>query len=161
VGRYAFYSCSSLSWIRLPSSVRELGGFEECRSLSSVDFEIGSRLSSIAACAFEGCSSLSSIRIPSSVEQVRYPAFKDCRTLSSVEFELGSKLRFVEHPLFEGCSSLSSICIPASIEELFVECRVPLTRAVPEPKMGKQVENTECVGSKVSILRTIGLENGF
>jgi hypothetical protein len=60
ISEYAFSRCSSLSSIRIPSSVQELRGycFSECRSLRTVTFEDGSQVSRIDHSAFSGCSSL-------------------------------------------------------------------------------------------------------
>jgi hypothetical protein len=44
----AFTNCFSLSSFFIPSSVEELTGFFECRSLAAVTFEPGSRLSRIS-----------------------------------------------------------------------------------------------------------------
>jgi hypothetical protein len=69
IGRYAFANCSSLSSICIPSSVEKLSDycFEECQSLSTIEFEIDSHLSRVEQSVFSGCSSLSSIWIPSSL----------------------------------------------------------------------------------------------
>jgi hypothetical protein len=58
--------------IFIPSCVEMLGKscFSGCESLSTVTFESGSQLSSIAQSAFSFCSSLSSIFVPSSVEML-------------------------------------------------------------------------------------------
>jgi hypothetical protein len=62
----AFCSCSSLSSICVPSSVRDLcrGCFSRCPSLSTVSFESESRLSCLDTDAFADCPSLLSICLP-------------------------------------------------------------------------------------------------
>jgi hypothetical protein len=49
IGRSAFWRCSSLSSICIPSSVEQLCAscFADCNGLSSVTFESGSKLSSV------------------------------------------------------------------------------------------------------------------
>jgi hypothetical protein len=56
----AFFDCSSLSAICIPSSVIDLGRhcFGNCLSLSTVTFEAGSKLSKIDKSVFSGCPSL-------------------------------------------------------------------------------------------------------
>jgi hypothetical protein len=106
--------------ICISSSVEKLGkgSVIECKSLSTVTFEYGSRLSSIDESAFSGCSSLSSICIPSSVEKLGRQCFSYCESLSTVTFESGSILSSIEESGFSYCSSLSSICIPPALQEL-------------------------------------------
>jgi hypothetical protein len=77
----------------LPASVEVLGEecFYECRSLSSITFESGSRLSGIEARAFCG-TNLIEIVIPVSVEILGEECFPPCRSVISVTFESGSRL---------------------------------------------------------------------
>jgi hypothetical protein len=115
---------SNLGGICLPSS---LGGivsdsFYQCRSLSTVTFESGSKLCSIEASAFADCSSLSSICIPSSVERLGTACFCGCESLSTITFESDSKLSSINNNAFYFCSSLSAIWIPSSVEMLGEQC---------------------------------------
>jgi hypothetical protein len=84
--------------IILPSSIEILGErcFAECRSLSSVTFESGSRLLRIGGGAFGG-TGLVEIVIPASVEVLGVGCFSLCRSLSSVRFESGSRLLETEN----------------------------------------------------------------
>jgi hypothetical protein len=77
IAESAFWGCSSLSSIFIPSSVEMLGAycFSQCNSLSMVTFESGSQLSSIADFAFACCSSLSSICIPPGLQRLGKGAF--------------------------------------------------------------------------------------
>jgi hypothetical protein len=96
--------------IIIPSSVEVLGEkcFYECRSLSLVTFESGSRLSRIEKLAFYR-TGLIEIIIPSSVEVLGDGCFYECRSLSSVTFESGSKLREV------GRDALSGVLNPPTL----------------------------------------------
>jgi hypothetical protein len=82
----------------IPNSVEILGSgcFSSCKSLSSITFESGSRLTRIESAASRG-SSLQSIIIPSSVEVLRSKCFSCCRSLSSISIESGNEIFVTEN----------------------------------------------------------------
>ena len=81
----AFYGCSGLTSVEIPSSVTEIEvyAFSGCSGLTSV--EIPSSVTKIGKGAFSGCSGLTSLKIPMSVREIGDEAFKDCIGLTSVE----------------------------------------------------------------------------
>lgn len=109
----AFYGCSSLRSVTIPSSVVAIGGwaFYSCSSLSSVT--IPSSVITIGDRAFSGCSSLSSVSIPPSITVIGAYTFRDCSTLSAVA--IPSSVTRIGDGAFSGCSSLSSVAIPSSV----------------------------------------------
>ncbi len=84
IGDSAFYGCSSLASIEIPSSVTSIGSnaFYKCSSLTSI--EIPSSVTSIGEWAFARCSNLTSVEIPSSVTSIGYSAFSGCEELDVV-----------------------------------------------------------------------------
>ena len=86
----AFWYCSSLSEIVIPSSVTSIGDS-----------------------AFYGCNSLSGIVIPSSVTSIGDRAFSSCDSLS--EIVIPSSVTSIGKSAFWGCNSLSEIVIPSSV----------------------------------------------
>ena len=150
IGDYAFYE-SGLENINIPAGVTTIGrsAFTNCKSLSSVTFAEGSRLSSIGDSAFYMTWSLTSIEIPdgvtgigksafyeSGLENINIPAgvttigmgaFEDCFNLSGVTFEKDSKLTEIESGTFFGCVNLTSIEIPAEVTSIgefaFYNCK--------------------------------------
>ena len=141
IGDYAFYE-SGLENINIPAGVTTIGrsAFTNCKSLSSVTFAEGSRLSSIGDSAFYLTWSLTSIEIPdgvtvigdyafyeSGLENINIPAgvttigmgaFEECFNLSGVTFEKDSKLTEIESGTFFGCVNLTSIEIPAGVTSI-------------------------------------------
>ena len=116
IGECAFYGCSSLTSINIPSSVTSIGerAFCNCSSLTSVD--IPSSVKSIGDVAFGCCSSLTSINIPSSVKSIGEGAFLDCSSLTSIN--IPSSVTEIGWGAFEDCSSLTSVNIPSSVTSI-------------------------------------------
>ena len=121
----AFWYCSSLSEIVIPSSVTSIGdsAFYGCNSLSEI--VIPSSVTSIGNSAFWGCNSLSEIVIPSSVTSIGDRAFSSCDSLS--EIVIPSSVTSIGKSAFRGCNSLSEIVIPSSVTSIcdwaFWNCR--------------------------------------
>jgi hypothetical protein len=105
------YLCGFVEIIR-PSSVEVLSErcFSECKSLSSVTFESGSKLSRIEKNAFAG-TGLIDIIIPASVDFLGEGCFADINSLSSVAFESESRLSRIEKPAFRE-TGLVEIVLP-------------------------------------------------
>ena len=113
IGEHAFYGCSSLTSVNIPSSVKWIGSyaFYGCSSLTSVN--IPSSVKWIGSYAFYGCSSLTNINIPSSVTEIDRGAFSGCSSLTSVN--IPSSVKWIGESTFSGCSSLTSVNIPSSV----------------------------------------------
>ena len=131
IGEKMFYR-SELKSVVISANVTTIENiaFWDCSKLTTVTFEKGSQLKTIAGDSYDGafsdCSSLTSIEIPASVETIGKEAFKRCSSLATVTFEKGSQLKIIGggysssyyYGAFLGCSSLTSIEIPASVETI-------------------------------------------
>ena len=113
IGQYAFYGCSSLTSVNIPSSVTSIGwrAFESCSSLTSVNIPSG--VTEIGVYTFSGCRSLTSVNIPSSVTVIGGRAFSDCSSLTNIN--IPSSVKWIGESTFSGCSSLTSVNIPSSV----------------------------------------------
>ncbi|MDE6695677.1 MAG: leucine-rich repeat domain-containing protein, partial [Muribaculaceae bacterium] len=89
----AFYGCSSLTSVTIPSSVTKIGHN-----------------------AFGSCSSLTSIEIPNSVTMIGNGAFHDCLSLTS--FTIPNSVTEIGVNVFEGCTSLKNLIIEDGFEML-------------------------------------------
>ena len=133
IGSYAFASCYFLSSVTIPSGVTSIGSsaFQYCRSLSSITIPSG--VTSIGGNAFNGCSSLSSITIPSGVTSIGSGAFQYCYPLSSITIPSG--VTSIVISAFSSCYSLSSIAIPSGVTSIlssaFYQCYSLSSIAIP------------------------------
>ena len=81
---YAFFHCSTLSFINIPKGVTRIGShaFSKCSSLASFNIPEGSR--GIEKAAFAGCSNLKTVVIPESVIYIEWFGFSGYTGLSSI-----------------------------------------------------------------------------
>lgn len=123
VRSYAFYRCSYLENIEIPSSVISIGhsAFYECTGLKNVTIQPG--ISLINNNTFYGCSALENITIPEGVESIGSNAFYQCSSLESIDFPSG--ITSIGSYAFES-SGLVSLEIPQGLEEIgyyvFMQC---------------------------------------
>ena len=116
IGYCAFWGCSGLTSVTIPSSVTEIGpfAFSDCRSLTSVT--IPSSITKIGSSTFSGCSGLTSVTIPSSVTEIGSSAFSGCSGLTSVT--IPSSVTEIGTSAFSDCSGLTSVTVPSSVTKI-------------------------------------------
>ncbi len=107
INTYAFYGCTSLATVTLPSSLIEIGGsaFKGCTNLASL--ALPETLETIGSSAFEGCTSLETITLSSALKKIGSSAFKNCTAITSLT--LPESLETIDSSAFEGCANLASI----------------------------------------------------
>ena len=109
LGSRAFYNCSGLTSLSLPSGITSIGweAFSGCSGLTSLSLPSG--LTSIGSEAFSGCSGLTSLSLPSGLTSIDFNAFSGCSGLTSLS--LPSGLTSIGDVAFYGCSGLTSIYV--------------------------------------------------
>ena len=111
----AFYHCSSLTELEIPSSVTEIGAYalSECavRQLA-----LPQGLSSLGDYALADCTALTSVAIPGGITNIPTSLLSGCTALQSVS--LPSGVTSIGDNAFRGCSSLAGIELPAGVTEI-------------------------------------------
>ncbi|MBQ3565628.1 MAG: leucine-rich repeat protein [Oscillospiraceae bacterium] len=112
----AFYGCTKLTKIEIPSGVYYIGdaAFASCTNLSSVS--IPTTAKTIGSYGFASCSALVELSIPNSVTTIGANAFNWCTKLA--EINIPSGVTKIAESTFENCSSLLEINIPTNVEEI-------------------------------------------
>ena len=117
LGDWAFYGCSGLTSLTIPSGVTSIGdkAFRGCSKLTSLTIPSG--VTSIGEGAFWCCSGLTSLTIPSSVTSIGESAFSDCSGLTSLT--IPSSVTSIGGFAFAGCCGLTSLTIPSSVTRIY------------------------------------------
>ena len=112
----AFFGCSKLTSIDIPSSVTSIRekAFSFCYGLTDIEIPFG--VTNIGEMAFDNCRGLTSIKIPSGVTSIGTATFYDCSNLKSIE--IPSSVTSIGDEAFYRCSSLTSIEIPSSVTSI-------------------------------------------
>lgn len=121
---YAFYGCTNLIAVSLPSTLTYIGigTFGDCTSLESIT--IPNAVSYIGDHAFYGCSSLESIVLPDAGYYIGLGAFYGCTNLESIT--IPDSVNHIGKDTFYGCTALKHITIPYTVydidENAFYNC---------------------------------------
>ncbi len=112
IGDYAFFGCTGLREIAIPTSVTHIGEsvFYRCEQLS--ELVIPNSVRTVGDGAFSYCMDLTEVVIPGSIESLGEGLFAVCLDLKTVVIEEGVK--HLGEGTFSGCAELTSISIPHS-----------------------------------------------
>lgn len=112
IGVNAFFGCSQLKELNIPSNVSELsyGSFQNCSELERLVIEDG--LTAIPTQSFYGCSALKNVIFDNTITSIGNLAFANCTSLTKLE--LPDSLTEIADNAFEGCDALVIYCTKES-----------------------------------------------
>lgn len=113
---YAFFSCTTLSFISIPDSISTIGNFafSSCSSLTSIS--IPDSVTFIGEHSFSYCSALTSVSLSNSMTTISDNSFSWCKSLIAIF--IPNSIVIIGNWTFSGCKSLSSVVIPDSVAEI-------------------------------------------
>lgn len=116
IGSHAFYGCSKLTSVTIPSSVSSIAeyAFGDCKGLVSVT--IPDSVTSLGENVFVRCYGLKSVRIGNRVTSIENSAFHHCTSLTSVV--IGNRVTNINEKAFSDCTSLTSLTIPNNVTSI-------------------------------------------
>ena len=116
IGKYAFYAANKLKKIEFKGSNISLdyGAFEECSQLKDVIFR--GQLTKLDAHSFYRCRSLESITLPSGLTSIENSTFDENTNLKNISIPEG--VTYLGQYAFYGCSSLTTIQLPSTLEKI-------------------------------------------
>lgn len=138
----AFFGAMGLTEVVLGDTLVRIGesAFENCTSLSKVNFEDATKLQEISAQAFKNAASLTSIEFLSGLEDIGASAFEGCSSLSKIKFNntasltIGSYAFYRDVYIHETVISFAGDTIPSIGLSAF-------GRAMPEITEGAETIN--------------------
>lgn len=118
IGKNAFTGCVSLQTVEIPSYVTAVGeqAFYDCRSLTTLTFADGCRLTELLSETFAECGSLRGVTIPGCIQTIGDAAFYGCSAMTSLVLEDG--VTTVGAQSFQNCTALETFSAPVSLTEI-------------------------------------------
>ena len=116
IGINAFWSCSGLTRITIPSSITSIGNqaFYNCTSLGNLI--IPNSVTTIGTSAFGICNGLISVVIPENVTSIGNTAFTGCTGLKNVIFP--DNVNSFGRSMFNNCTELTNVKFPNNITSI-------------------------------------------
>ncbi len=134
IGDEAFKSCTTLTEIKIPSTVRYIGklAFYGCNKLTKIT--LPETVESIDTAAFRECVALEEIVLSKNVKVLPAQLFWGCTALKTIDLHEG--LTTIGEATFWDCDAITSVVIPVTVTEIgntaFYGCDLLASVTVPE-----------------------------
>ena len=122
----AFFNCTSLTEVTLPSSLCSLGGNsgpvdgQAFYNSGIRSIRIPGNLKELTNYAnFGGCKNLETVYFEEGVEEINMGSFRECPNLKEINFP--TSLKVIERNSFQDCKSLKRVYIPENVNEIWVD----------------------------------------
>ena len=118
IGAYAFAGQTDIVSLVIPKTVKSIGdyAFQNCVSIKTLTFEVGSVIDIIPQYCFYNCRNIETLVIPNSVKVINKAAFEGCTSLKTVKFS--ENLETIGDEAFAQTHSLEKIELPQSLTKL-------------------------------------------
>lgn len=121
IGDYAFYN-SGITEIKVENGLQYIGrgAFENCLSLTTVNFDVTCSLPMLGAYAFRNCQALTSFVLPSGVTKIGDFAFEGCHSITNIDLCSGknvSPLKTLGRGVFKDCRLLETLIFPNNCDD--------------------------------------------
>ena len=113
----AFGNCVKLTYVNIPSTVTMIGfdwngdgAFQNCKTLSSINFNEGTISARIGFNTFKDCDALTTVAIPGNYSIIDQHAFRDCSALKDVTYSssvYGDSNQSIRAHAFSDCPNLT------------------------------------------------------
>jgi len=107
IGEAAFYNCSDITAVTMPSSIVELGDYTFYGASGMQSIIISPSVTELPPLFCNACTSLTTVVIPDGVEKIGAWSFEDCTSLTSVV--IGTTANWIGASAFNRCTALTSI----------------------------------------------------
>ena len=113
IGNFAFFQCSALTGINIPTTVTAIGDYSFAGCTSWTSFSLPSNVTSVGLAAFGNCGFIS-ITIPNTITNYGGGyTFLNCSTLVSVT--LPSNMTSIPEAFLGGCPNLTTVNMPDNV----------------------------------------------
>ena len=121
IGTKAFYKCSELTSVEIPSSVTSIGdsAFYDCYWLTSV--EIPSGVISIGEGAFGMCDRLTDVTFEANSQLTSIGKWAFCHSIRLKELVIPEGVKTIGDYVFQECGDLQTVTIPASVTSVGID----------------------------------------
>ena len=118
IGTKAFYKCSELTSVEIPSSVTSIGdsAFYDCYNMKSI--EIPSGVISIGSGAFSHCEWLTDVTFEANSQLTSIGKWAFCHSIRLKELVIPEEVTTIGNYVFQECGDLQTVTIPASVKSV-------------------------------------------